>query len=427
MMRKRRVLFFAEPATLAHVARPLVLATALDSNDYDVTFATGPDFGDLAADAGFKSRLLWSIGSEAYLAAVAAGRPVFPYTVLRRYVAEDLQHIAEVEPDLVVGDFRLSLAVSARLAKVPYLAISNAYWSPYAHARFDVPVHFITRLVGAEKANGLFRLLRPLIFAQHSLPMHRLRRQHGMPSLGFDLRKVFTEADITLFADVPELVPTDDCGIPDRYVYIGPITWSPEAPLPDALIDASDARPLVYITMGSSGDPAVLRDIVTACASVDCRLAVATGRSEPIPGANPAIVSAPFLPGREVAARAALVICNGGSPCTHQALQQGVPVLGIPANLDQLLNMQFVADSGAGASLRADCLTAERIRGLVHHMLGEPSYKARAARVASWFAPYPAPDRFVAVVGGLVGSGTCENTLGLNNAMAKVHQRTNCW
>ena len=398
MTRKRRVLFLAEPATLAHVVRPLVLATALDLNQYDVTFATGSDFRDLTADAGIKSRPLWSIGSKAYLAAVSAGRPVFPYRVLQRYVAEDLRHIAEIKPDLVVGDFRLSLAVSARLAQVPYLAISNAYWSPHTQVRFEVPVHFVTRLIGAKTTNSLFRLLRPLIFAQHSLPMHRLRRQHNMPSLGFDLRRIFTEADVTLFADVPELVPTDDCGIPDRYIYIGPITWSPEAPLPDALINASDPRPLVYVNMGSSGDPVVLRDIVAACASVDCRLAVATGRGGPVPGASASMVSAPFLPGRELASRAALVICNGGSPSTHQALQQGTPVLGIPANLDQLLNMQFIVNSGSGVSLRADCLSAEKIKGIVRRMLSEPSFRTGAARVASWFAHYSASERFSTVV-----------------------------
>ncbi len=71
-----------------------------------------------------------------------------------------------------------------------------------------MPVHAATRILGFRAANFGFNLLRPLIFAQHSLPMHRLRRHHGMPSLGFDLRSVFTEADLTLFADVPEMVPT---------------------------------------------------------------------------------------------------------------------------------------------------------------------------------------------------------------------------
>ena len=404
MTRKHRILFLAEPATLAHVVRPLTLATSLDRDQYDIEFATGPDFQDLTADSGVNNRHLWSIGCTAYLAAVSAGRPVFPYRILQKYVAEDLRHIEETKPDVVVGDFRLSLAVSARLAQIPYLAISNAYWSPYSRARFEVPVHFISHLIGARAANGLFRLIRPLVFAQHSLPMYRLRREHAMPFLGFDLRRIFTEADITLFADVPELVPTEECGMTDRYVYIGPITWSPDAPLPEALINAPDPRPLVYINMGSSGDPAVLRDIVAACLSLDCRLAVATGHSDPVSKSNDTVISAPFLPGREVASRAALVICNGGSPCTHQALQQGTPVLGIPSNLDQLLNMQYIANSGSGVSLRADCLSADKISGIVRQMLSEPAFKKCAVQVANWFAGYSASERFSVVLETLLNS-----------------------
>ena len=46
-----------------------------------------------------------------------------------------------------------------------------------------------------------------------------------------------------------------------------------------------------------------------------------------------------YLPGDIVARHSRLVVCNGGSPTSHQALLAGVPVLGIPDNLDQVLNM----------------------------------------------------------------------------------------
>lgn len=398
MFQKKRILFFGEPATLAHVVRPVVLATALDPKVYEVSLATGPDFRAFVAEAGLPVRDLWAIGTRAYLKAVAAGRPVFPYRVLKRYVQDDLRHIDEFRPDLVVGDFRLSLAVSARLAQVPYIAISNAYWSPYTPVRFEIPVHFSTRLFGPRIANALFQWIYPVILAQHSLPMYRLRRKYGMSSLGFDLRGVFTEADQTLFADVPEWVPTTDCGIAGRYAYIGPITWSPQKPLPAALQQSTDARPLIYIALGSSGDPHLLYDIVNAVASLNCRVAVATGGGPSSIVFPDGVITAALLPGGEVAAKAKLVICNGGSPGTHQALQQGTPVLGIPANLDQLLNMQFIAASGAGLSVRADQVSVERVRGAVQRLLNEPLFAESARRVAKEFCHYSATERFVTVV-----------------------------
>lgn len=413
---RQRILFFAEPATLAHVARPVVLAGALDPGSYDVAIATGPDFQRIPEEAGLQCLPLWSIGTKRYLAAVAAGRPVFPYPVLKRYVTDDLRLIDNFAPDLIVGDFRLSLAVSARLAKVPYLAITNAYWSPHTAASFEVPVHFLTRLLGARIADRLFQLLRPVIFAQHSLPMHRLRRRHGMPSLGFDLRRVFTEADLALYADVPEMVPTQAPPTGGGHVYIGPVTWAPRVAMPEALLESPDHRPLVYINVGSSGDPALLRQLVDGCASLDCRLAVATGRAGRSIDLGKDAVVAPLLPGHEIAPRAALVICNGGSPGTHQALAAGTPVLGIPANLDQLLNMQFVTRSGAGAAVRADRVSADRVRQVVGRMLAEPSYRNAAARVAGWFAQYPATRRFSAVV-----ADTCAMRQHSDRSDAPIH------
>jgi UDP:flavonoid glycosyltransferase YjiC (YdhE family) len=400
---KRRVLFFAEPATLAHVTRSVVLAATLDPNQYHVELATGPDFQRIAADARLVVRELGCIGTKAYLAAVAAGRVVFPYPVLERYVREDLRLIEEFEPDLVVGDFRLSLAVSTRLASVPYVAISNAYWSPFSRGRAEIPVHFSTRLLGPRVANAVFRVISPLVLAHHSLPMHRLRKKYGMPSLGFDLRRVFSEGDLTLFADVPELVPTDDGGSSARYRYIGPVVWSPKTELPAALTQRSDRDSLVYISMGSSGDSRLILEIAEAVRSLGCRPVVITTRE--LQGASfpEGTITADFLPGGQVAAMSRLVICNGGSPGSHQALQQGTPVLGIPANLDQLLNMQFVVASGAGLSLRGDRASRSNIRSVVNRLLTERSFRTRAERVSEWFRAYDPTVRFPEAVGKALG------------------------
>lgn len=409
--RRRRVLFFAEPATLAHVARPVVLARALDARRHEVAIATGPDYRRIATDAGLAVRDLHCIGTRAYLAAVAAGRPVFPYRTLEAYVADDLRHIEAFRPDLVVGDMRLSLAVSARLAKVPYVAISNAYWSPYAAARIDVPEHAMTRLIGPGIAGLAFRPVAPLVLALHALPMHRLRRRHGLPSLGLDLRRVFTEGDVTVLADVPQMVPTapDPVGGERRWRYVGPVVWSPDAPLPEALrsmqAEAGAAgRPLAYLGLGSSGDPRLLADVIAGLDAAGCRIALATaGRPAPLGLPADAIVS-DFLPGDRVAALARLVVTNGGSPGTHQALGAGTPVLGVPANLDQLLNMQFAVATGAALSLRPEHVTVRAVRDAARRLVGEPSFARAARRVAAdWFSGYDAGQRFGELVDELLG------------------------
>ncbi|MDD5328894.1 MAG: glycosyltransferase, partial [Sulfuricella sp.] len=92
--------------------------------------------------------------------------------------------------------------------------------------------------------------------------------------------------------------------------------------------------------------------------------------------------------------RAQLVICNGGSPTSQQALAAGVPVLGIAGNLDQFLNMQAVEARGAGLCLRADRATPIAIRHATTRLLGNPAFRDSAGKLAGIFAGYDAGRRF---------------------------------
>ena len=108
-----------------------------------------------------------------------------------------------------------------------------------------------------------------------------------------------------------------------------------------------------------------------------------------------------MLPGNKMAAIAQLVICNGGSPGVHQALQQGTPVLGISANLDQLLNMHFVTRSGAGLSLRADQISTGRIVEMVQRLVRDSSFRERAQVVRAWFSAYRIEEQFQRTISSL--------------------------
>jgi UDP:flavonoid glycosyltransferase YjiC (YdhE family) len=110
-------------------------------------------------------------------------------------------------------------------------------------------------------------------------------------------------------------------------------------------------------------------------------LVVATAGA-PVRATLPAQVHvADYLPGDMVAGRSCLVVCNGGSPTGHQALLAGVPVLGIPDNLDQVLNMTYLQQAGVGDWLSPRDLTADRIERLARRMLVEPGIAQRATAV----------------------------------------------
>lgn len=383
---RTRVLFFAEAVTLAHVARPLCLARALDGERFEVHLAASDSYAALVRDTPFARHPLRSIPPQQFMEALAKGSPVYSAETLARYVEEDRALIASVRPDVVVGDFRISLSASARLSRVPYVTITNAYWSPYAEPRYIVPDLPFVRAFGARLGQVMFDIVRPVAFAHHTRPLARVRRQHRLPDLGFDLRRTYTDADVTLYADVPELIPLKDK--PENHHFIGPIHWQPEVAPPAWWRDLPEDRPLVYVTLGSSGPKRCLPGMLSELGRLPVTVVVATAGPCELPSLPSNVHVADYLPGDDAARRSAVVICNGGSPTSMQALRHGVPVIGVPSNLDQYLNMHYLTAAGVGRIVRAGPSTGAEVATALADMLSDSSWTARARQIADRLAAY---------------------------------------
>lgn len=224
----KRILFVAEAVSLAQVVRLVTLARALDARRYQVHFASAL-FDELVFGvsdvAHFVRHRIASLPAAVVDRRVARGLRPYGRRTLARYLREELALFERIRPDLVVGDLRLSLAVSAPLAQVPHACIINAYWSPYAERDgFPLPDHPIVRLLGVERAAHHFPAALPFVFRHFARPVNALRRAHGLPEIG-GLLEVLTHGDHTLYADVPALAPTR--GLPVTQRYLGYVPWSP--------------------------------------------------------------------------------------------------------------------------------------------------------------------------------------------------------
>lgn len=385
---KRRILFIAEAVTLAHVARPLALARMLDPARYEILFACDRRYNNLLDTSHIKRLNLQSIPSDHFLRSLSSGSRLYSKETLAGYVQSDLDLISSCQPDIIVGDFRLSLSISARISHRPYINISNAYWSPYAKPRFTVPELPMLPFTGVRLGQRLFDIFRPFAFHYHSLPFNQLRKQYGLPSLGLDLRRVYTDADYTLYADIPQLVPTHD--LPDNHCYVGPTLWSPTCPLPDWWNSLPEDRPIVYVTLGSSGRCGLLPLALKALVNMPVTVIAATAGRDLPEQVSPNAFVADYLPGEEAARRSALIISNGGSQTSYQALAQGKPVIGIPSNLDQYLNMHYLQQAGVGSTIRAGLATPEKIASSARKILELPRQAHEAQQVMRSILDYPA-------------------------------------
>ncbi len=376
---RARVLFVGESASLAHLVRLKVLARTLDPLRYEVWFAASDFDPMIFGDTVFRRRRLASISAGRMAARVARGQRPYGRATLRRYVRDELAVLEDVQPHLVVGDLRLSLAVSAPKCRVPYAALINAYWSPYGIRQgFPMPEHPLLRLLGHERVAPHFDKALPFVFAHFAAPINALRERYGLRPVG-DLLEVLTYGDLTLYPDLPELTPVTD--LPVTHHFIGPVLWAPSASDPWFWHMLRPDRPCIYVTLGSSGHLRALRVVLDALRGLPVQVMVATaGRMRPGKIDRDVWVS-DFLPGDRAARRSDLVICNGGSATGYQALSEGVPVLGIPSNLDQYLAMTAIERAGAGELVRSGRADVASVRAAVVRLLGPGSHREAARRL----------------------------------------------
>jgi UDP:flavonoid glycosyltransferase YjiC (YdhE family) len=228
-------------------------------------------------------------------------------------------------------------------------------------------------------AQFIFRRFERIGFAQHAVPVNRLRRKYGLPGIGSDFRAALMDGDLTCFADLPEIIPT--APLPANQRFIGPVPWSPAVPLPPwwgEMRDRQGQRPLVYVTLGSSGPAGALQNVLDGLAGLPVDVIASTaGRAEALRVPANARV-ADLLPGDQACDLADLVICNGGSPGTYQALAHGKPVVGLATNMDQFLNMAAVEQAGVGRLLRSRSVGADTIRDTLVELIDDTAAVARA-------------------------------------------------
>jgi UDP:flavonoid glycosyltransferase YjiC (YdhE family) len=389
---KTRVLFFGEAATLSHVARPAVLAGSLPAGEYEVRLAGHPRFAPLFRESQFSVVPLASVSSDSVLENAHKGRPLFDLDTLDRYVREDMRLIGEFAPDVVVGDLRLSLSVSARLAGVPYVNIINAQWSPYSRCAVEFPENPLREFLPGLAADLLMDLARPVGSALYCFPLNALRLKYGLPPVSADIKEQMCDGDFVAYPDVPELVPTRP--LPARHRYLGPVFWSPRVAPPVWWNSVPRDKPTVYVNLGSSGKRDLLQTILRALAVLPVTVIAASASRSRIADPPENAFLSEYLPGDQAVSRAQLFISNGGTMAGQQSLAAGVPVLGMVTHGDQLAFAKAVQMAGAGEVLIAGKADAPAIAESVRRMLSTASYAQSAERLAGVMRRYDAVCRF---------------------------------
>ena len=380
----KKLLFFAESVSLAHVGRPLQLANWAYENGYQVHIATGAKGIQLLKSCAceFPITEVFSITGETFYQRVNQGKFFYTFSDLENYVTDEISVISKVQPDLIVSDFRLTTAISARLMKVPLINLSNAYWSPHYDCKFPAPNTGVFNLMPEILKSHLFNLLRPIAFKTFGKPLNDLRKKLNFASVD-DFRTHYTAGDYTLYLDHPHFIDLKQP--PFRHSFLGPVVWTPK--FTEKLNGLN--KNCIYIMMGSSGNNQVLQEIAKACLKLNRQIVISgLNNSEGekltslIPELKAKAIIKPLVNADEILENCDLTICHGGSGTVYQSLMANKPVLCFPHNPDQGLVAMAVKNGNWGKLVSPAQSKADYIYQAICNLQNDQSIKQAVSEIS---------------------------------------------
>ena len=331
----------------------------------------------------------------------APGQSMYSDEEMLVYAQAEAEFMRRRGVRLAVTGFTLTTLLSTRLAGIPLAA---------SHAGSFVPPVFEAGLLPmpSRYPNAIFHLLprslRQRIFnagpprsAMYCSGFNRAAQTlgvEGVPSFAALLL-----ADLTLVTDLPEILGIDQRTLEswqprqDRSYragtslrYTGPLFAQLDVPVPqrvEAFVSAGG--PFVYVAMTSS-PAALVRDVVAAVKPAGCRVLVAATVHDLGALEGNTVMVEPLLPSHQLMPRAALAVVTGGQGSVQTAMASGVPMIGIPLQPEQDLNVHCAERQGMAMRLAPDHARGPAMTQAVRAMLDAAGYRTQAQRVSALFA-----------------------------------------
>jgi UDP:flavonoid glycosyltransferase YjiC (YdhE family) len=350
------ILFIPYTHTISHISRPLLIAKELKDRGHDVLFAGKSPKIKLIQQEGFNVLPLHEPDPDVLYDNIRKGKLQFISNAeLEQMIEADIALFKEIKPDIVLTDGRFSAPISTHIAGLKHAAIVNVSSTEYRALPYIpffewIPEWLIKKnSVAWKMLNSLNLRLEMLVFDNVMNIFKKLSKKYGLKN-SVTATNCLTGKDITLLADIPEYFPTKN--LPSNYHYIGPLTWKSNLPEPSWWPLQKNEKPLIYITMGTTGVKDFFRIVYNLMKKSDLKAIVTTGgQIQNLPSIPEKLYMEDYLDGDLMMESSYVVVCHGGNGTIYQALQQGKPVIGIPTIPDQKFNMRRVEALGVGQTL----------------------------------------------------------------------------
>lgn len=365
----RRILAMPSAIGASHVKRLLLIAHELSKYGAEVAFGSGNATG-LIKRSGFEAHPLPDVTITDFTSNVFAA---YSPLLVEQCVREEVRLIEAFQPDVVVGDFRPTAAISSRLAGVPYVSVVNGYVTDYFDP-VDVLIPEAQSVLRHKIASVIGCGIQAVQKRSLAAPFRQVARHHRLK--GLDSLYDFLAGDLTLIADLPEFCPLPQ--LPASYHYVGPLVWEGAGETTPVYLETRDrSRPLLYATIGNTGQESLLQRVVEAYRDDKTFDVVATTGQYVDPSRIPSaknIHVERFIPGSLVLQQCVAAIHCGGNGTTYQVIANGVPAVVVPFNNDQTINAWLIKRRRLGIPLQAASITRDSIRSAVEAIISDEAF-----------------------------------------------------
>ena len=385
-----KILFAPQSTSLTHVGRSLTLARALSERGHDITFAGEARFlqnPDFIGEPFFRFIELQDLPASVIIRKTQAAQGLATSQIINDLIDLEISLLRQERFDLVVGDLRPTIFISAMLSETPSVSLMNVRWFPKMYARsftspttLRVPAAWneqLATLSQEERAERIVWLNQTTVAQPFQEPMRRL----GLPPVEYycDL----LEGDLNLFLDTAFFAPT--IGLQEGFHQIGPIFWHPPWEQPRWIDDLPLDPPLVYVTYGSFTPQDLFVETIKMLKKKDVQVVVHTMRQRPpladIPS-NVRIVEE--MRDERVFNKAAFVMCHAGNQTVYEAIRGSAPLLCVASHVGQEFVAQDVRRLRLGLSTTVDSVAEDprRLERLFDELLERRSEFSKRMQLA---------------------------------------------
>ncbi len=309
---------------------------------------------------------------------------------LREVVKGEIAFLRDAGAKVVVSGFTLSARLSAKAVEAPLVVTHLGSWIPPVLDRgeFRIREAFDDVFPLSLLPGGLQRSFVRWIFPR--LELHTKVFNDVAGELHIEpVRSLFDVmlGDLVLVTDVPDIlgIPEEEMVAwrpagrhyrPDlRFAYAGAIFARVFGEVPERVRHFLETdAPKVYVALAST-QPEYLRLVLRTLEDMDVRaVAVTTVHGEGL-DCSEKILLCDFLPSHQVMPLCDVAIIHGGQGTVQTAIASGTPLVGIPLQPEQNVNLGIVEGWGGGRTLSLRDLRRGRLRPAVEEILASPRFR----------------------------------------------------